>query len=273
MARDDGLWLSRGRIQAAGSPHRSLPGLATRERRTGRPEVLVAALLAVLAGAGATWYGFLAHTHGHPAVRLAGALALTSGGLAAVLLATPLPRPEVHVPGARGPSSPAAHAAATGTVAAILGLLSMAVALIHFAVIEQHWAVYWLYGLFFIGTAPAQLGWALAAVPAAPARWLLCAGALGNALMVITWIVTRTVGVLIGPAATMPDRAGFGDLAATIMEVLIVTGCLVLLSWRPQTGAGRAWQARMIAALIVVPFLVLALYSAVGGSPFVSMVG
>jgi len=29
----------------------------------------------------------------------------------------------------------------------------------------------------------------------------------------------------------------------------------------------------MIAALIVMPFLVLALYSAVGGSPFVSMVG
>jgi hypothetical protein len=34
-------------------------------------------LLVVVAVAVATWYGFLAHTHGHPTVRLSGALALT----------------------------------------------------------------------------------------------------------------------------------------------------------------------------------------------------
>jgi hypothetical protein len=193
MARDNRVRLSRSRIQAVASPHRSLPGLATRERRTGRPEVLLAALLAVLAGAGATWYGFLAHTRGHPVVRLAGALALTSGGLAAVLLATPLPRPAVPVPGGRGPSPPAAQAAAVGAGAAILGLLSMAVALIHFAVIDQHWAVYWLYGLFFIG-----------------------------------------------PAATMPDRARFGDLAATITSPMGVTWQMRPRSGpRPARGSAR----------------------------------
>jgi hypothetical protein len=245
------------------------PGAGTCERRTGRP----GALFAVLAAAGATWYGFLAHTHGHPTVRLAGALALAADGLAAVLLATPLQRP-MSVPGRPGPSSAAAEAAAAATVAAVLlGLLSMAAALIHFAVIEQHWAVYWLYGVFFIVVGSAQLGWALA-IPAAPARWLLWGGVLGNAVVVITWIVTRTFGALVGPAATMPDRAGFGDLVATAMQVLIVAGCFALLSRRPRARTGWwAEQARMVAALIVMPFLVLALYSAVGGSPFVSMVG
>jgi hypothetical protein len=154
-----------------------------------------------------------------------------------------------------------------------LGLLSMAAALIHSAVIEQHWSTCWLYGAFFVLVGSAQLAWALA-ITAAPRRWLLWAGVAGNTLVVLTWIVTRTVGALVGPAATVPERAGFGDLVATVMQVLIVAGCLILLLRRPRAGAGWwAEQARVIAALAVVPFLVLALYSAVGGSPFVSMVG
>ena len=233
--------------------------------------VPLAVLVAVVAAAGATWYGFLAHTHGHPTVRLAGALALATDGLAVVLLAIPpLQRPAApgHGPG----QSPAATQAAGHTGGSILGLLSMAAALIHCAVIEQHWTEYWLYGAFFIVVGLAQLGWALA-IPAVPARWLLWGGVLGNALVVITWIMTRTVGLLAGPAATVPERAAFGDLAATVTQVLIVTGCLTLLSRRRARTRWWAEHARTIAALIVEAFLVLALYSAVGGSPFVSGVG
>jgi hypothetical protein len=40
-----------------------LLGAGTRERRIDRPGVLLAALLAVMAAAGATRYGFLEHTH------------------------------------------------------------------------------------------------------------------------------------------------------------------------------------------------------------------
>ena len=243
------------------------PALATRKRRSGRPGVPVAALVTVLAAAGATWYGFLAHTRSHPTVRLAGALALAADGLAAVLLATPpLQQPAVPMPGGPVPSAAATQAEGTHPSGTLLGLLSMAAALIHFSVIEQHWTEYWLYGAFFIAVGLAQLGWALA-IPAAPVRWLLYGGVLGNALVVITWIVTRTVGSLVGPAATMPARAGFGDLVATAMQVLIVGGCLALLSRRLAPTGWRASYTPMIAALIVMPFLVLALYSAVGGSP------
>src|SRR5215467_3046560 len=85
----------------------------TRERRIDRPGVPFAALLAVLTAAGATWYGFLEQTHGHPTVRLAGALALATGGLAAALLATPRPLPNAEpAPGA--PRSPGATAEADG---------------------------------------------------------------------------------------------------------------------------------------------------------------
>jgi hypothetical protein len=159
------------------------------------------------------------------------------------------------------------------SIAAILGLLSMAAALIHFAVIEQHWAEYWLYGAFFIVAGLAQLAWALV-IPAAPTRLLLWGGVLGNALVVITWIITRTAGSLVGPAATEAAKVGFGDLVSTALEALIVAGGLALLARRPRVPAERwAVHAPAIAALAVVPFLVLSLYSAVGGSPFVSMAG
>jgi len=86
--------------------------------------------------------------------------------------------------------------------------------------------------------------------------------------------ITRTVGSLIGPAATGPPWAGFGDLVATALQVLIVAGGLALLTRHLGARTG-SWteHAPAIAALTVVPFLVLALYSAVGGVPFVSMVG
>ena len=113
-----------------------------RLRRTGRPGVPFGVLVAVAAAAGATWYGFLAHTPGHPTVRLAGALALTADGLAAVLLATPpMHQPAVLMPGGPGRSFAAAQVPGQ-TGGAILGLLCMAAALTHFAVIEQHWTEY-----------------------------------------------------------------------------------------------------------------------------------
>ncbi len=57
------------------------------------------------------------------------------------------------------------------------------------------------------------------------------------------------------------------------MQVMIVAGCVAALSQR--RALTRPWteHTRTVAALIVMPFLVLALYSAVGGSPFVSMAG
>jgi hypothetical protein len=216
----------------------------------------VAALAVLLAGA-ASWYGVLEHEKGHPAIRLVGALALAALGVILVVLAAPRSRP----------------ANGDHTVGMILALLSMAAALIHFAVIDQHRADYWLYGLFFIVVGIAQLGWALL-MPRVRARWLLAAGATGNALVVVAWIVTRTAGSLVGPEASMPAKVGFGDLVSTIIEAVLVVGAIGVLSRRLRAPAGTLGEHTwMIIGLVMLPFVVLGLYSAVGGSPFVSEVG
>jgi hypothetical protein len=81
---------------------------------------------------------------------------------------------------------------------------------------------------------------------------------------------------LIGPAATEPERAGFGDIVTTLYEVILVIGAIAL--WRSRRfdrppRPHRGELANALAALAVTLLTVLALYSAVGGSPFVSHVG
>jgi hypothetical protein len=151
----------------------------------------------------------------------------------------------------------------------------MSAALIHFAVIEQHLAEYWAYGWFFVAVATGQLAWALVAVMR-PARLLLVAGVVGNALVAVAWVVTRAYGSLVGPEATDRAMVGFGDVASTLLEVAIVAGCLGALAWPRilETGSSRHGEvASMVLALGLTLLTVLGLYSAVEGSPFVSHVG
>src|SRR5207247_10444151 len=59
------------------------------------------------------------------------------------------------------------------------------------SVIKQHFGEYPLYGWFFAAVATGQLAWAILAV-AGPSRALLLAGTAANALVVTTWVLTRT---------------------------------------------------------------------------------
>ena len=92
------------------------------------------------------------------------------------------------------------------------------------------------------------------------------------------WIVTRTVGSLIGPEATQPAEAGFGDIVSTAFEAAIVVGALLMLRRRRLSGPNPVeahWSevAKALAAIGITLLTVLALFSTVGGSPFVSHVG
>ena len=82
--------------------------------------------------------------------------------------------------------------------------------------------------------------------------------------------------MLIGPSAAETERIGFGDLTATVFEAVLVLGSLLLLS----RSWGRA-RVRMAAsealigtvAVAVTALTALALFSTVGGAPFVTPAG
>ena len=156
-------------------------------------------------------------------------------------------------------------------VAVILALLSAGAGAIHFAVIRGHFDEYWLYGLFFVVTALVQLVWATAIIVRA-SNVLLAAGILVNVAIVASWILTRTVGLLVGPSADEVEPVGLADALATAFEVVIVCGaCFGLL------GAGRAVRLPRNRAevltwtlwLAVAGATTLGLLSAVGAAPSV----
>jgi hypothetical protein len=154
-----------------------------------------------------------------------------------------------------------------------LALLSAAAATIHFAVLGPHLGESWLLGVFFAATAVAQLAWALL-VLTRPSRWVLLAGAIGNALVILVWIVSRTVGVPVGAEAGGAEPVGFADALSTAYEALIVVGAVVVLAWpatrqaagrEPRSGWARIGTWAL--AAVVVPLTAVAMLSAVGILP------
>ena len=155
----------------------------------------------------------------------------------------------------RREGEPAADAAsdATSALPLQLALLSMGAAVVHFAVIAQHLDEWWLTGLFFIAVAVFQLLWALLVV-LRPSALVYAAGAVVNALVVVTWIVSRTTGVPVGPEAGEAEPVGFPDVLATAFEILIVVLALALLSQPrerlPGLRSGVAWPLGVTAAAL-----------------------
>jgi hypothetical protein len=136
------------------------------------------------------------------------------------------------------PSLPAAR-----LVASCLAIASVAAAVIHFAVAGSHYQEYWVFGVFMLCAGWLQLAWAiLAAVK--PSRAVLCAGAVLNANVIAIYILTRTVGDMVGPTPNEVEPIGFGDMLCTVFEALILIGCFWLL-WASPTR--RVRRSRLIA--------------------------
>ena len=109
--------------------------------------------------------------------------------------------------------------------------LSVGAAAIHFAVIPEHLAEWWAFGLAF-----AVLGWFQVVWPFAylerPSRGLSWLAILANLATVIVWAWSRTAGLPVGPEPGMPEAIGAPDLVATGFEVVLVVGLLATLITR-----------------------------------------
>ena len=128
-------------------------------------------------------------------------------------------------------------------------LLSIGAAVIHFAVLGEHWQEWWGYGLFFAVAAWLQLAWA-AVVVARPSPTLLVVGAVGSFAIAVLWLVTRTGGVPAGPAFGETESAAFADVLASVFEVLLGLGAFAMVAARAtRLTLGRGVGAVAIAAV------------------------
>jgi hypothetical protein len=109
-----------------------------------------------------------------------------------------------------------------------LAIISVMTAVIHFAVAGEHFQEYWAFGVFMLVTAWLQLAWAVAIV-VKPSKLLLAGGAVVNAGIVVVYILTRTVGDMVGPTPHDVEPFGFGDGLCTVLEALVAVACVWLL--------------------------------------------
>ena len=148
---------------------------------------------------------------------------------------------------------------------ALLAALSMAAAAIHFAVMGEHFAEYAAFGVFFSVVAWLQALWAVGVI-VLPSRRLLLVGLVGNALVVLVWLFSRTIGLPIGPEAGAPEPAAFVDVLSTILEVAIVAGTAMLVLRGRPTPSMRGLPVWLGLAGLVIVLAVLTTWSVAAGA-------
>ncbi len=166
----------------------------------------------------------------------------------------PAPRPAV-VPASETKAEPDRN---TARIVSVIALASIAAGAIHIAAAATIARGNAQMEAFFGAVAAAQIVWGLLTLVWAP-RWWLVLGALGNAVVVATWIVSRTVALPFGPYAHVVLPVGFADVVATILGAATAVGAAVLAV--RGSGAGRA-AARVrsfaLAAAVLIGALGLA---------------
>jgi uncharacterized membrane protein YgcG len=161
--------------------------------------------------------------------------------------AGPASRP-VGVPGRGATAEPDRD---TARIASVIALASIAAGAIHFAAAAA------LGGdaqttAFFVVVGAAQIVWGLVALARAPRAWLVL-GVLGNAVVMATWGVSRTVGLPFGQFAHVVLPVAFPDVVATILEAATIAGAalLVLRGTGVARAATRARGFALAAAVLI----------------------
>lgn len=117
--------------------------------------------------------------------------------------------------------------------------LSFAAGGLHLLAGPQHLEEWWAYGLFFFGAAVAQAAYGLVLFTQGIEGWggwtavrgrVYLAGIVGTSAIMALWVLSRTVGVPVGPEAFEPEGIGVLDGASKIVEVALVAVLLRLRS-------------------------------------------
>jgi hypothetical protein len=122
----------------------------------------------------------------------------------------------------------------------LAGALSAVAGLIHVKAVADHASHYWLFGVLFGVVACAQMGLAVALWRTAVADRLLVAAAVVTVGVIAAWLVSRIVGLPIGPWAGEAEAFGVSDVIATLIEVAFIAVVSAIV--RPDGCVGRRLQ-------------------------------
>lgn len=111
----------------------------------------------------------------------------------------------------------------------------------HGLVTQDHFQEWWGYGVFFLVTSICLIGFGLALITdAIDPRYMpgdvnrvrqvmYAVGAIGNVSILGLYLLTRTVGIPLGPGSGSVESVGVIDVVAKAAELLAVAGLVVLL--------------------------------------------
>lgn len=119
--------------------------------------------------------------------------------------------------------------------------LSIAAGVIHAFAMIDHFSHYWLYGVFFLVLTYGQVLWGLALLRRPVSDRGLAAGALANLAIVAVWVISRTIGVPLGPDDGRPEAVGSMDVAATLDQLALAAYVAAVL--RPRLRGVRGFKA------------------------------
>lgn len=124
---------------------------------------------------------------------------------------------------------------------------------IHLAFAPEHLEEYLPLGIGFVAAGVLQLMWAAALAVRDSSRWLIAGGALSLAFVGV-YLMSRTVGLPLGPEAFEAEAFGLSDAICCALE-LPVGLAAIALARRPgslRRRVGLRWAATAAASIVLV---------------------
>lgn len=173
-------------------------------------------------------------------------------------------QPELAIDAAQPRDATDVASAARSERTLLLVCLSAAAGLIHAKALIDHVGHYWLFGVFFGVLTYAQVLWATVVYRRPDDRRWLMPAAVGSLAVVGVWVVSRSVGLPIGPWAGRPEPLAMTDITATLNELLLAALVVAMLrpggrvarSMRWLNGANCVRVGSMLVALSLLAVLV-----------------
>lgn len=183
--------------------------------------------------------GSLAEVTGTTAPPLGGHLLHVAGALGFLVLTLGGVALSEHVQGT--PRGPRARRRPSKAVI-VIAVASVGAAAVHAAVVPEHFEEAASYGVFFTIAAVVQLVYSVLLL-VRPSRLLVATGIAGNVALISLWLLTRTIGIPLGPDAGSAESFGVLDILASSCEAMVVLAGIAALA-RGRLARIRSAQIR-----------------------------